>query len=315
MASRPTLKVIWDEASRSQWTGLFSRIQDSCYMHTWAYGEAVKDMTKMVPRRGIIYRNGTPIGLVQAFQSRYLFNTCSMTKVLRGPLWFTAELSQDEQLHVLALMQSYFSKGLTNGYQILPELEDTPENRELMKVLGLRRALPGYATSYLDISQPSQYIRENFKESWRSALTFAENLGIRIEFTQEYHSVEWLLNKYDETMHAKGHSGPSAAFIRSYLKHTQQPYVLFKAADESAGILLVTHGLSATYLVGWSSKEAREQKVTHLLLWEAVQKLHNMGIDSVDLGGIDPKSAEGVAKFKEGVNGKHFQPVGMYVRI
>jgi len=310
--SKLALRIVWDECGRDQWTGLLSRVPNSCYMNSWAYGLAVRDLTRMVPRRGLVYHKSDPIGMVQAFQALYLLKTYTITKVLRGPQWLVNDVSEEEQVHIFTLMQEYFGNNMLKTFQLLPELEDSPENRKLMEALGLTRSVVGYEASFLDIRPDLDSIRSNFKEGWRQSLEFAEKQETKISFSNDFHSVEWLLDKYDKGME-KQSIGPNADFIRAYLRHSDQPYVLIKAEPDLAGVLVVTHGLSATYMIGWSSPEGRKIKASHLLLWEMINNIRNMGVDWIDLGITDMKSDHGAGEFKEGMGGKTFKPVGVYV--
>src|SRR5260221_1879234 len=102
------LRIIWDECRKEQWNGLLTRVPNSCYMNTWAYGLAVKDLTRMVPRRGLVYCGSEPIGMTQAFQALYMFKTCTVTKVFRGPQWLVNDVTDEEVLHLFSMMQDYF---------------------------------------------------------------------------------------------------------------------------------------------------------------------------------------------------------------
>lgn len=310
---KSALRVVWDECGQEQWTGLLSRIPNSCYMNSWAYGLAVRDLTRMVPRRGLVYHKSQPIGLAQAFQALYLFKSYTVTKILRGPQWLVNDISAEEQIHVFNLMQDYFGNNFLKSFQLFPELEDTPENRKLMQTLGLTRTLPGYETSFLNLRPDLSTIRANFKEGWRQSLEFAESQDFKINYGNDYHVVEWLLDKFQAGIEQKHSTGPNADFIRAYLRYAGDPYILLKAEPDLAGVLIITHGLTATYMIGWCSPEGRQLKANHLLLWRAIEALQNMGVESLDLGITDMKNAYSGSEFKEGMGGKVFKPVGVYV--
>ena len=50
--------------------------------------------------------------------------------------------------------------------------------------------------------------------------------------------------------------------------------------------MILRHGLSDTYEVGYVSARGRELRATHLLLWHAVEALLRKRVRWLDLGGI-----------------------------
>jgi len=79
-----------------------------------------------------------------------------------------------------------------------------------------------------------------------------------------------------------------------------------------AGILLFTHGLSATYQIGYTSDVGRENRAHYALLWSALEKLKERGINYFDLGGVNEKGAKGVKIFKKGMGGTIEKTLGLY---
>ena len=80
-----------------------------------------------------------------------------------------------------------------------------------------------------------------------------------------------------------------------------------------AGIALIRHGASATYLAGWTSPHGRHRNAHNLLLWRAITELRETGTDWLDLGGVDTASAPGIARFKLGLGGELQTQTGTYL--
>jgi hypothetical protein len=313
--TKETIRIVWDEISKDQWTGLLSMVPKSCHMHAWGYGEAIYQHTKMIPRRGVIYRSVTPIGMVQAFQREHLFGALSETKVVRGPQWIEQRATEQEKVQSLALMKLYFSDRLGHSFEILPDMEDTPHNRQIMKSLGFKHLEPGLTTSYLDLTMDLKHIQAGINKEWLKSLKKAEERELNVTFCEDFKSVEWILEKYAKTMRHFKLTGPSSDFIRCFLVHNEKPLFVAKVVVVEpylAGALIVTHGRSATYLLAWSSEEGVEKNASHLLLWRSVERLQKMGIESLDLGGIDMKNAHGLATLKEGLSVQPRLLVGSY---
>jgi lipid II:glycine glycyltransferase (peptidoglycan interpeptide bridge formation enzyme) len=78
------------------------------------------------------------------------------------------------------------------------------------------------------------------------------------------------------------------------------------AVDDSepvAGVMLLRHGASATYEVGYASARGRALRATHLLLWRAAELLASRGVRWLDLGGVATDRSPGIARFKLGMGG------------
>ena len=84
------------------------------------------------------------------------------------------------------------------------------------------------------------------------------------------------------------------------------------SGDPVAGVLLVRHGVAATYQVGWSGEAGRDLKAHHFLLWQSVLWLKENRYTGFDLGGIN-ETTPGIAQFKIGMGGQPFRLVGGYV--
>ncbi len=298
------IRIVWDETSKDQWTGLLSRIHNSCYMHAWGYGEAIQQHTPSIPKRGIIYRSVTPIGLVQAVQSKHYFGAVKHTKVVRGPQWIENRATPAEKICAISIMKEYFSSSLGDTFEIVPDLEDSPQNRQMMEKLGFRYTKPGPVTNYLELTQDLKHIQTTINKDWVKDLKKAQKRDFMVSFSEDFRSLEWILEKYTETMKEFKFQGPSADFIRCFLVNNEKPLFVARILVIEpclAGALIVTHGLSSTFLIGWSSAEGLEKKANHLLLWESLERLQRMGIQSIDLGGIDMKNAHGIETLKEGL--------------
>ena len=80
-----------------------------------------------------------------------------------------------------------------------------------------------------------------------------------------------------------------------------------------SGILVFKHGTTATYYVGWNSKEGRRLNANNLLLWSALRELKGRGVKWLDLGGVDGASMPGVSRYKIGLGGNLYTLAGSYL--
>lgn len=155
------------------------------------------------------------------------------------------------------------------------------------------------------------------KANWRNKLSKATRAGLRIDWSIDDSVLSWLTGLYAADKSARGYGGPSPELLRRYapllaIRGDLLVGRAFAGDDPVAFVLLVCHGRSATYLVGWSSAQGRETAAHHLLLWEGACMLKLKGIKELDLGGINDDSAEGIKIFKEGLGGRVVRYVGHY---
>jgi hypothetical protein len=287
-----TIRILWDDATKQQWTGLLSRVPNSCYMHSWGYGEAIFKHTKMVPHRGVIYKSITPIGVVQAFQRRYPFGVFITTKIIRGPQWVEDLATEEDKVQADMLLLQHFGTVFGASLEIIPELEDSQNNKQLKENLGFKVTKEGLSTNYLDIREDIVLIESHMNQQWLEDLKQAESMNYKVTFSDDFKTIEWMLEKYEEVTKKLVIDCPSADFIRCFITNNEKPSFVAKIIIIEpllAGALIVTHGQSATYLFGWCSAEGLQKKADHLLLWRCIEKLQKMGIQSLDLGGIDIK--------------------------
>jgi lipid II:glycine glycyltransferase (peptidoglycan interpeptide bridge formation enzyme) len=149
--------------------------------------------------------------------------------------------------------------------------------------------------------------RARLAGKWRNALAQAERrpLEIRAGSAEE---IRWLLDRNEAHRREVGYRGPSRAFLGRLARHaTENGELLALLAREGgtplAGILIVRHGASATYEVGYVSPRGRELRAKHLLLWRALGLLRDQGVRWLDLGGVATDRAPGIARFKLGLGG------------
>jgi hypothetical protein len=79
-----------------------------------------------------------------------------------------------------------------------------------------------------------------------------------------------------------------------------------------AGALFIRHGQTATYQVAFTTKEGRAKGAQNFLLMEAQKKMRSLHAKSIDLGGVNDVSAQGVKYFKEGLGGQNIWCAGIY---
>lgn len=313
---KTTLTIEWDKTSVADWQRLLLRVPRSNVIQTFAYAKAVRSAKHQMTRFGVIKEAGNAVGLVQIQEVKLLgmFHTVVLD---RGPLWFEGKGSSDDWESFFKTFDKEFPRRVGRWRRIMPEMAGSDENMKLLISSGLRVVREGYRSIWLDLRDESEGIRKRFKGKWRNALNSAEKNGLAVATDWQMETLPWLLMQYEADKRERKFDGPSASFLHC-LTHaargTGNVIVLRAMQGERpvAAILILRHGSSATYQIGWTSEEGRKTKAHHLLLWRACLALKDVGVEWFDAGGINEEHAAGVTQFKRGLGGKEYQLVGTF---
>lgn len=311
--------IDWSPISSEAWEAEFRSIRRSTLLQHFPYAQATRAVNQTGAKHGRIMIDGAPAGLLQLGEVGVLRNMVHAVNLDRGPLWFDGFGSP---AHVSAFFASFakqFPKRLGRKMRLLPEVKDNTPNRLSVEQAGYTRRddVPGYETIWLSLEADEDKLRAGLNGKWRNILTKSERSDLTI-------SEDWFgatsadfLTAYEADRAAKGYEGPSVKLLLHLLKHMlpREEAVIFNAMQNEevvAAILVLLHGSSATYQVGWTTDNGRKLGAHHQLLWRAVLALKAKGILDFDLGGINDESAAGVKRFKEGLGGKAVTLVGFY---
>jgi len=303
--------INWNMLSFPEWEQRFKRVQRSTLLQSYPYAQSMAEMQSQKPRWGVIMIDNQEAGLVQITEAGILKNLIHAVILDRGPLWFK-EFGTDA--HITAFFTEFnrkFPSRMGRKRRIIPEthIDLTP--------LGYRDAGGIYETIWLDVTKPQDDLRAELKKNWRGTLIKAEKRGLTLEWDSKGDHLAWLLQSYAVDKETKGYDGPSVKLLRTLAKyHLPRGEVLIGRAlldgKAVAGILILCHGSGATYQIGFTSPQGRDNGAHHILLWQALGVLKFKQIKDFDLGGINDDSAKAVKTFKQGMGGETVTLSGMY---
>ena len=311
-------QIDWNRHSAAQWQTMLDSCERPTLTQSPAYAAAASEVDAggSGADYGLIRFQGKPIGMAIVTRRR-TFGGATSCSLYRGPLWIYDEIPGEMLKLVLRQLRLRHRWWRGRPLTFHPELADSPDNRRTLTDAGFRRVADGYATIWLDLSAPLEQLRTNLRPQWRNKLTQAEGQNVEVISGADDRQFEWLYDNHARNMEAHGYRGPSPALLRALRDHAprdQKPRLLIAQHEGQpvAAILLILHGASATYLVGWSGDAGRRLRAHNLLLWRAAEHLKSAGIHWLDLGGINA-DAPGVASFKRGMGGELVVLVGGYV--
>lgn len=288
------ITLAWDGVDRAGWQALLAEAR-SGLQQGWSYGEAVARGGTPV-HRATIRDGAATVGCLQLVERR-LFGRLPMGFLLRGPVWRDGEVPADAEAAVLAGVRARLGRGLLVWAPERP----TP--------LARRPLITGHGTAWLDLSPPPETLRRRLAADWRRSLKRAEAEPLLVRRLATAQAIGWLLDRNEAYRRQVRYRGPTRAFLGRLAQAAAEAeelllFLAFERAEPVGGIMVVRHGASATYEVGYVAPRGRELRATHLLLWQALLALRQEGVRWLDLGGIATDRSPGIARFKLGLGGE-----------
>lgn len=315
-----TCTIEWNTLSPAQWDECLRAVPRSTLLQTYDYARAQCPIEKQKARWGVIRFDGQPAGIVQVFEAGILWNALHAVIIDRGPLWFKGFGGAAHTKLFFEEFNKQFPPRFGRRRRILPEVEDGMTAQKILQSAGLARMddRKGYETVWVDLTAGDESRRAALRSNWRGHLGKAERAGLTVEWDDTGRLFTPLLAGYIEDRRIRGYDGPAPQLLSSLATFvTPKGGMITGTArlpdgQTAAMVMFVTHGRSATYLVGWTTDTGRDSSAHHLLLWNGMGVLKQRGVTELDLGGVNDDSAKGIKDFKEGMGGKTVRYVGHY---
>jgi lipid II:glycine glycyltransferase (peptidoglycan interpeptide bridge formation enzyme) len=237
-----------------------------------------------------------------------------------GPVWVGEVSPEDKRQAYRALRKSLPQR----WPKLLVFTPDEPMN-EAAGLAGMTRVMTGDATVLIDLTRDEADLRAAFESSWRNKLSKAEKSGLAIEKSGlKPAQYRWLLDAEIKQRQKRGYRAMPLEMTERWQNAKAEVakgdrgagLAVFRAdlgRDPAAGMLFLIHGRRATYHVGWTSEEGRNNAAHNLILWSAMKELKARGVAVLDLGGVNTQSGAGIARFKLETGGAVLQRAGAYV--
>jgi len=303
------------EGDGKQWNAWIEKSGKSSLSQSWAYGQAKVETEGWKVKRYLILNQEQPFALFQALEKSC--GLASVTRINRGPILLQKQLDVTDKQKIYQAIRKAWSCWRGRLLLIAPYLEDTPEHNALLTSSGFycrKKFIAGSA--WLDISQTEEALRKNLRGKWRNQLKKAERSEVSLKTGTTNEIFQWLMDNYAESMKKKGFKGSDIALLtklHQQLANHRDLLVCQVITPEQlkiAGILLARHGLSCTYLIGWSGDEGRRLNANNYALWYGMLEMKRRGCKWFDLGGINDHDTPNIAHFKHGMNGKEYRLIG-----
>jgi len=183
---------------------------------------------------------------------------------------------------------------------------------------GLSRVMTGYSTVLLDLKTPLATLKAQLDGKWRNRLTkVLANDKLRVHVQPSVKRCTWLLGKELDQREVKKFHGLPTDFVQAYIAAAdpRQAFVVAYAElgkNTIAGMLFLIHGRAASYHMGWADDEGRQLNAHNALMWQSMAYLQDLGIELLDLGGVNTHDLPGISRFKLGTGGRAVTLAGTY---
>ncbi|MEQ8332384.1 GNAT family N-acetyltransferase [Nisaea sp.] len=308
--------ALWDAVDQRRWDELIAKADRAALEQASAYGMAMSRASAYSPVTAVFMRGPERVALALILEWRFP-GGFRIAKLTRGPV-FLADVTDTERAAIFRLIKQRYPVAKLNLFLMTPELPAGAESDALLRDIGMRPMVTGYSTVWLDLRPELETLRAGLHVKWRNQLKLAEAEPLRVRSGYGGAPMEWLLSRHDQHRKRRKFRAPAGAFVAAIAdsgrdKRATQVFTAYVGSEPIAAILTIRHGTSATYYVGWTGVEGREKQAHNLLLWKAIIKLKEAGVEWLDLGGVDGLHMPGVSRFKLGVGGELVTLAGTYL--
>lgn len=218
-----------------------------------------------------------------------------------------APLPQPDQL-----LKALKANGLGRTPVILSPEQPSPA---LARIGALPLVSPSFVAR-LDLNKSPDQHKASLHQKWRNRLTRAQSHGLKISRQNlPPDARHWLFAADQLQQRQRAYRSWPTELTLAYAKENKGKAKLFQAfhgKDPVAAILILRHGLGATYHVAHATPMGKSLSAHNLLIWEAITWLASKGCQQLDLGLINTEEAPGLARFKLGTGARLSQLGGTW---
>ncbi|MFK7937866.1 MAG: GNAT family N-acetyltransferase [Roseovarius sp.] len=238
-----------------------------------------------------------PLGHVQILRRK--LGPLQVAWVPRGPVW-TPDISPSDKREMWAQMRQTLPR--RSLHLVTP---NSQADADLLHTMSYRQIARGQSFASLDLTSPKTARLAAQHGKWRNRLRHAQNADLRIE-SRAFHPLQdtHLLQLERKQRRTRGYRALPMAFTQAWATTNPRATRLFVASqghDMVGFVLILVHAPSASYHIGWSNAAGRKASCHNLLLWRAANWVADQGVETLELGLVDPAEAPGLTRFKLGM--------------
>ncbi|MAQ71836.1 MAG: hypothetical protein CL565_06550 [Alphaproteobacteria bacterium] len=290
----------------SVWLNVFENLPRSNLLQAPNTAIALMPGKGQNPLWGKIMLENKIIGVFQLAQAGIFANFIHAILLDRGPLFLEPHNTFENTISFFRIFNETSPRRWGRKRRIMPEYSQDPEFEHHLLETGYRRvkrSLP-YKTAWLDCKDNEDMQLAAMRKNWRGALKKAQKKDTKIEWNTPQYHIKTVLLHYKADVEVRGYTATDAKTLKKLMVQFAKTKELWVGRMESprgleSFMVFFKHGSCLTYQAGWSSGSGREANAHHLILWQALGKMREAGLKTLDLGGIN-EDETGLTRFKTG---------------
>jgi hypothetical protein len=310
------MELDWTTRPVQEWHGMLKKVSRGNWLQSLPFARAAGLVDRQATRFAVVRSEGHDVGVMAMQEVR--LGPIHFLNLYRGPLWFDADPPEEHLKEFAALFNKAFPRRLLRRRRWLPEWPDADSAKTILSECGFRPNAQTFETVWLDLQKSEAALRSDLDGKWRNSLNKGERSDITIVADTKGATADLFLHFYEIDRKLKKYRGRTANFLKEEISSAaklREAVILWAQNKEKkpiAAILVIIHGQSATYRIGWTTDLGRAANAHNVLLWEATKRLKESGLRFFDLGGVEPVGAEGLTQFKKGMGGQEVKLLGVY---
>jgi lipid II:glycine glycyltransferase (peptidoglycan interpeptide bridge formation enzyme) len=313
------INIKTSEITIEKWNQILLKVTSVNYLQEHFYCNLKSNCEGWKAIKVLYSINDSPIAVLQYLKiKKFIFFT--IIRINRGPILLRS-LKNSESEVLWRTIGKHGSLLKCRILSIAPQLDFTAQNIGELRKAGFMQVLEkSTESSVIDLSLSVEFIRSNFKASWRAILKEPTNELIEYAVSESEESYLEAVDFYQKFRDKKNFDGPDILLLRKMYdtgdKNSSIVTFLSKFNGEiEAVVCILLNRKTSTYLIGGSTGNARKLKIGYQLIWNAILYSKFNGMLFFDVGGLDFLNNPGVSRFKAGMGGKNYMLVGEYIKF
>ncbi len=300
-------KFIWKtDISPVAWDQLLAK-EGGHPLQSALWGNARKEVDRIIDYRWAAFLKDELVWIGR-FEERSLSGVGKVAWIPKGPIAVKNSETVQAQREFISLLRD-------KGYMLVifdPCLVDSTF------FLSYVPLLKSY-TILIDLNRGKEDLWRGLDKQWRYGVRAAARAGVVIEQTKDMHDIANFYSLCTQLGKKKGFEvSGSQELIAELLKNSHetavqtQLFVVRCQGKIASGAVILKSGRSIYYFWGATDRSFSKQRVAEAVQWGVIEWALEQGVETYDLGGIDPIKNPGVYTFKSKMGGKEVSLSRLY---
>ena len=307
------IRFDYNSISKKEWNNFISRCCNNNLLQSWEHGEAKIKNNKLIKvSRFMIYYENKLVAACQMFIFSF-FRLFYIYYINRGPVYLNGlddKVKKEivERISLIAdikrLKILLFKPEISNNFKYLVFKSKTNF---------VFNSLGSWSSYKIDLNQGIDHLLKKMNRTWRKLINHFNKSDFEFIYddTNTKENFNWIINNYVVYKKIKKFNGLPLDYLESlYAQGALLSLVVRKNGNIQAGNIFFIQNNIATNLIEFLNSYAKIKDLNYFLLYKGIQKLINMKISTLDLGGIDSINLKNITNFKKGLGGEMYSLIG-----